>query len=196
MHLAKLESIVSEKGDMRQMLVIFPNFFPWDTQLWDWIYLWHDIICKVLFLCLEKRAIYVFLRKNIQRHAWILPQARLMKIWKTFQMETLANLSSSPKQSTANSKYFCWQTLFCSIKFFPIRNLLPQRPGKKGLESSMNIVKWRLHFALGPEGSIRSSHPTPALKKKKNKAHTTIEQNKKIRRISPTHLCIQSAKCA
>lgn len=81
-------------------------------------------------------------------------------------METLANLSSSPKQSTANSKYFCWQTLFCSIKFFSIRNLLPQRPGKKGLENSVNIVKWRLHFALGPEGTIRSSHLTPALKKK------------------------------
>lgn len=109
-------------------------------------------------------------------------------------METLANLSSSPKQSTANSKCFCWQTLFCSIKFFPIRNLLPQRPGKKGLESSMNIVKWRLHFALGPEGTIRSSHLTPALKKEKKQAHTTIEQHKKNPRIAPTHVCTQSAK--
>lgn len=64
MHLAKLESIVSEKGDMRQMLVIFPNFFPWDTQLWDWIYLWHDIICKVLFLCLEKKSYLCFSKEK------------------------------------------------------------------------------------------------------------------------------------
>lgn len=32
----------------------------------------------------------------------------------------------------------------------------------------MNIVKRRLHFALGPEGTIRSSHLTPALKQGKN----------------------------
>lgn len=127
------KALLPKKGYKRQMLVTLPYFFPWDTQIRDEIYLCHEIICELLFLCLGKNKAIYFFRAKYTKTCLNIATGIFNGDLKDISKENLGKPPLLPQKSTANCKYFCWQTLFCSTKFFPIRNLLPQRPAKKGL---------------------------------------------------------------